>query len=148
MDGLTIGQLARRVGVKLPTIRYYERRGILPRPFRTAGGYRVFDSEAVRRVSFVKHAQTLGFTLKKIEELLALRLDSENKCNDVRDRAEAKVRDVEQKLKHLHAIKKSINRLIDACHGRGSASDCPLLESLESPELPDRQIQSRSKRGT
>ena len=82
MKCLTTGELARRGGVKLPTIRYYERRGILPKPPRTAAGYRVFDTGALRRLRFIKHAQILGFTLKEIEELLALRLDSENKCAD------------------------------------------------------------------
>ena len=147
MRCLTTGELARRGGVKLPTIRYYERRGILPKPPRTAAGYRVFDADALRRLRFIKHAQTLGFTLREIEELLALRLDSQNQCADVRHRAEAKVRDVEEKIRHLHAIRKAINRLIDDCRSRGSASECPLVELLEAPESPQRQMKAGSKHG-
>lgn len=147
MSCLTTGELARRGGVKLPTIRYYERRGILPEPPRTAAGYRVFNADALRRLRFIKHAQTLGFTLKEIEELLALRLDSENKCDDVRRRAEAKVRHVEEKIKHLRVIKKAINRLIDVCRNRGSADECPLLELLEASDMPDSETKTRSKHG-
>lgn len=107
----------------------------------------MFDAAALRRLRFIKHAQTLGFTLKEIEELLALRLDSENKCADVRLRAEAKVRDIEERIKHLHDIKKAINRLIDVCRNRGSANECPLVELLEAPEAPDDQMKNRSKHG-
>lgn len=147
MSRLTTSELARRGGVKLPTIRYYERRGILPKPPRTAAGYRVFDADALRRLRFVKHAQNLGFTLHEIEELLALRLDSENKCDDFRHRAETKVRDIEKKINQLNAIRKAINRLIGVCHDRGSANECPLVELLEAPELPDSQTKTRSKHG-
>ena len=145
MCGLRSGELARQAGVKLATVRYYERRGVLSRPPRTAAGYRVFGPDALRRLRFIRHAQGLGFTLREIEELLALRVDSDNKCADVRRRAEAKVRDVEQKIRHLRAIHKAINRLIDACRGRGSAAECPLLESLESSRPPDGQTKIRSK---
>src|SRR5437588_7871512 len=132
MSGLTTGELARQGRVKLATIRYYERRGILPRPPRTTCGYRVYGVDTLRRLRFVKHAQALGFTLKEIEELLALRVDSGDTCAEVRHSAEAKVRDAEQKIKHLQAIKKSLNRLIAACHVRRSTDECPILESLES----------------
>ena len=147
MSRLTTGQLARRGGVSLPTIRYYERRGILPKPPRTAAGYRVFGADALRRLRFIKHAQTLGFTLKEIEELLALRLDSENQCADVRRRAEAKVRGIEERIRHLHDIKKAIKGLIDICRDRGSANECPLVELLEGPEPPESQTKTRSKHG-
>ncbi len=88
MEGLTTGALAHQGGVNLETVRYYERRGLLPKLPRTSAGYRTFDMEAVRRLRFIKQAQVLGFSLKEIKELLALRVDPRTSCADVRRRAE------------------------------------------------------------
>lgn len=148
MIGFSTSKLAREVGVKLPTIRYYERRGVLPKPPRTAAGYRVFDSHAVARLRFIKHAQSLGFTLREIQGLLALRVDSDNTCGDVRIRAQAKVRDVEQKIRHLQEIRDAINRLIGACQGRRPSGECPLLEALAAPALSVTHSKSRRNNGT
>src|SRR5437667_2478865 len=89
MEALTRGALAQQGRVNAETIRYYERRGLLPKPPRTPSGYRVFSSDAVRRVRFIKRAQGLGFSLKEIKALLALRVDPCSSCGDVRKRAEA-----------------------------------------------------------
>ena len=83
MEGLRTGELAIQGGVNLETIRYYERRGLLPKPPRTSAGYRAFDAEAVRRLRFIKQAQALGFSLKEVRELLALRLNPRTSCADV-----------------------------------------------------------------
>ena len=80
MDGLSTGEIAKQGGVNLETIRYYERRGLLPKPPRTPSGYRTFDPEAVRRIRFIKQAQGLGFSLKEIKALLALRVDPCSSC--------------------------------------------------------------------
>src|SRR5439155_12378390 len=101
MDRLSTGVVASRGGVNLETIRYYERRGLLPKPPRTPAGYRTFDAAALRRLRFIKQAQALGFSLKEIKELLALRVDPRTSCADVRRRAEAKIADVEAKLRVL-----------------------------------------------
>lgn len=80
MEGLTIGRLAREAGVNSETIRFYERRGLIPKPPRPATGYRRYPPETVRRVRFIRHAKELGFSLKEILELLSLRLDPETTC--------------------------------------------------------------------
>lgn len=132
MDGLTIGELAKQGQVNLETIRYYERVGLLPPPPRTSSGYRVFPADAVRRVWFIKRAQELGFSLKEIKELLALRVNPESTSADVRQRAEAKITDIEEKIKTLRSMKKALASLTSACCGDGAASECPILESLNT----------------
>src|SRR5207253_7102533 len=131
MEGLRSSELANRGGVNLETVRYYERRGLLPKPPRTAAGYRAFDGDAVRRLRFIKQAQALGFSLKEVRELLALRLDPRTSCADVRRRAEAKIADIEERLRGLRAMKKVLVRITAACAGHGPVSECPILESLE-----------------
>lgn len=128
---LTTAELAGRCGVNLQTLRYYEREGLLPEPPRTPAGYRNFPPDSITRVQFIKHAQALGFTLKEIKELLALRVDPKTTCGDVRRRALAKVADVEQKIRNLEAIKAALTHLTAACSGEGPASSCSLLEALE-----------------
>lgn len=132
MSRLTIGSVAKAAGVNLETIRFYERRGLLPEPPRTDGGYRVFPPETIRRIRFIKRAQELGFSLREIQELLALRVDSRTSCADVRRRAQAKIADVEQKMRALQVIRKALVRLTAACTGRGPVSACPIIESLDS----------------
>ena len=131
MAGLTTSDVAKQGGVNLESIRFYEKQGLLPKPPRTRSGYRVFTDESVRRVRFIKRAQELGFSLKEIKELLALRFDTGTSCGHVRERAEAKLNDIEQKIRDLQRIKKALARLASACPGRGAMSDCPILESLD-----------------
>ena len=132
MERLTRGELARQGGVNIETIRYYERQGLLPKPSRSPSGYRLFSPEDVRRLRFIRRAQELGFSLKEIKELLALRIDPRGTSRDVRRRAEAKIADIEGKIESLRAMKKSLARLTAACSGEGSVGDCPILESLHS----------------
>src|SRR5947199_4228125 len=134
MEGLRTGELAIQGGVNLETIRYYERRGLLPKPPRTSAGYRTFDPEAVRRLRFIKQAQGLGFSLKEIKALLALRVDPCSSCGDVRKRAEAKIGEIEAKVRMLLGMKKALGRLTAACAGRGRVSHCPILESLDAED--------------
>lgn len=130
-DTLTSGQVARSAGVNLQTLRYYERRGLLPCPPRRPAGYRQYSSEAVRLVQFVKRAQSLGFTLEQIRELLRLRTEEQASCADVRARARAKVEDIERRLRDLEAIREALKTLIDSCGSDGPARRCPILEALE-----------------
>ena len=127
---MKIGAVATGAAVNIQTVRYYERRGLLPKPPRTESNYRLYSEDTVRRVRFVKRAQELGFTLKEIKELLALRIDARATRADVRKRAEAKIADVEEKIRTLRAMKKTLTRLTAACRGNDSVSDCPILESL------------------
>ena len=134
MDRLTIGELARRGGVGLETIRYYERRGLLPSPPRSAAGYRAYAPEDVRRVRFIKGAQALGFSLKEVDELLAMRLGAGGTCRDVRERAEAKISDIDDKIRQLTRLREGLARVTAACPGRGPTSRCPILDSMEPEE--------------
>src|SRR6266852_9314703 len=134
MEALTRGELAQQGRVNAETIRYYERRGLLPKPPRTPSGYRTFDAEAVRRLRFIKQAQALGFSLKEVRQLLALRLDARTSCADVRIRAETKLADIEAKIKMLRAVKKALSKIVTACSGRGPISACPILDALDGCE--------------
>ncbi|MDQ3666887.1 MAG: MerR family DNA-binding protein [Acidobacteriota bacterium] len=127
---ISTSELAKRGGVNLETIRYYERMGLLPKPPRSGAGYRQFSPESVRRVLFIKRAQELGFSLKEIKELLALRIAPGSTRADVRKRAEAKIADIEGKVEHLREMKKALVSLTEACCENGPASECPILESL------------------
>jgi len=128
---LTIGQLATQGGVHLETIRYYERRGLLPRPPRTGSGYRAFSGEAVRRVRFIKRAQALGFSLREIEDLLTLRARPGRSCANVQAKAKAKIADIDKKLQQLSAMRGALSRLVATCARRGTTSACPILDSLD-----------------
>ena len=96
---LTIGRLAREVGINLETVRFYERRGLLPRPPRSASGYRLFPADAKRRLKFIKRAQELGFSLSEIRELLALRMSQRTTSAEIRKRTQAKIADIEGKIR-------------------------------------------------
>lgn len=130
MDSLTISQVAQRAGINLQTVRYYERQGLLAPMSRTEAGYRLFSPDTVRRIRFIKRAQELGFSLHEIKDLLSLRIDSHSTQADIRERARAKLADIERRIHHLEAIHASLLRLIESCRGRGSADDCPILENL------------------
>lgn len=131
-ESLTIGQLADQGGVKVQTIRYYERRGLLPKPDRTVSGYRRYSNDAVLRLRFIRQAQALGFTLGEVEELLSLRIHPGTSCSDVRQRASQKIATVTRKIDELQRIKSALSSLVRACQGKGSTSECPILEALES----------------
>ena len=134
MASLTIGQLAKRAGVNLDTVRYYERRRLLAKAPRSAGGYRSFSEETVKRLRFIRHAQQLGFTLKEIAELLSLQVDPETTCGDVLKRAEAKSEDIDKKISHLKAMKRALKRLMTECARHTSSKQCSLIEALQSED--------------
>ena len=129
-DQLSIGQLALRAGVGVDTVRYYERRGLLPTADRLPSGYRVYTADSARRLGFVRHAQELGFTLEEIRELLALRVDRRRSCAVVRELALAKLATIDAKLESLRRIRGALATLAERCTGRGPTSECPLLDSL------------------
>ncbi len=131
MKSLTIGHLAREAGVNLETVRYYERRGLLPKPPRSASGYRLFPSDAARRLRFIKRAQELGFSLKEIRELLSLRVSRSTTSRDIRTRAEAKIADIDAKIRSLESMKKTLRKLTNVCEGCVPVAECPILESLD-----------------
>lgn len=133
MHTMTIGQIAREAGIGVETIRFYEREGLLERPARQQSGYRQFEPDAIARLRFIKQAQRLGFTLREVRELLALKLDPSAKRSQLRDRALAKVADIDQRIKDLKRMKKSLAPLIKACDGKGALEGCPILNAIEAP---------------
>lgn len=128
---LTIGQVARRSGVGIETVRFYEREGLVAKPARSPSGYRQFGEEVVGRLQFIQRAKELGFTLNEIKELLSLRVDEERTCEDVRARAEAKIAGIENKIKSLQRMKKALVRMTRECGDRDSDSECPILDALD-----------------
>jgi MerR family transcriptional regulator, copper efflux regulator len=128
---LTISAVARRARVPLDTIRYYERRGLLPAPPRSAGGYRQYSPDAVRRLTFIKRAQALGFTLEEIAELLAIQAVPDGACGAVERRARAAMRRIETKLDELTRMRDAISRLATACRSAHPADECPMLTALD-----------------
>lgn len=135
MQVLSIGQLAKKAKVNTQTVRYYERRGLLPVPTRRESGYRQYSLDDLARLQFIRHAKELGFSLKEISELFSLRLDPNTTCADVKKRTEAKIIEVENKIQSLRRIKKALTQLASLCLGRGPTSECPILEALDSKDL-------------
>ncbi|HEY2643884.1 MAG TPA: MerR family DNA-binding protein [Galbitalea sp.] len=128
MDSLGIGQLAKRGGVGIDTVRYYERNGLLEPRGRLASGYRRYGELEVARLRFIRRAQALGFTLKEVKELLAL--SAQRDVGRVKRSAQAKLRDVETRIADLVRVRDGLATLIDACPGHGRAADCPILRAL------------------
>ncbi|MEX2263362.1 MAG: MerR family DNA-binding protein [Bryobacteraceae bacterium] len=133
--GLKIGEVAKRGGVNLQTIRYYERERLLPKPPRLSSGYRMFPADAVHRVRFIKRAQELGFSLAEIRELLSIQIDPKKECSDVQRLAKAKIADIDEKIRTLEAMKRVLSGLMQICPGSGPSSECPILESIHSAEV-------------
>lgn len=129
-DRLRIGAVAQGAGVNVQTLRYYERRGLLGPPDRTASGYRAYPSEAVRLVRFIKRAQDLGFTLTEIGDLIALR-NAGRRRDNVRALAEAKMREIDRKLVQLQAMRGALSSLVESCACGEARPSCPIIEALD-----------------
>ncbi len=137
MDILSIGQVARRAGVGVETVRFYEREGLLEEPPRRVSGYRQYSEQVVTRIHFIKRAKLLGFSLKEITELLLLRVDAQTSCEVVKQRAEAKIAEVERKLIELQRMRQALLQVASLCTGQGPASACPMLDALDRQEMLD-----------
>jgi MerR family transcriptional regulator, mercuric resistance operon regulatory protein len=126
---LTIGHIARRAGVHIETVRYYQRRGLVSIPPKRARGFRYYAPETASRVRFIKRAQALGMSLKEVQRLL--KLDAKGACQENRSLAVAKLALVEQKIADLAKLRDVLNDLVAACDGPHGKS-CPIIERLES----------------
>lgn len=138
-EHLTIGTLAKRGGVNVETIRYYQRRGLLQEPVKPPGGFRYYPPDTVKRVRFIKRAQSLGFTLEEIAGLLVL--DERKACLDTREIAAHKLELIEGKIADLSKMQKALSQLVRACDRSFVGAPCPIIhlladsETLSSPSV-------------
>jgi MerR family mercuric resistance operon transcriptional regulator len=130
----TIGQVARQCGVGVETIRFYERERLIAQPLRPESGFRKYPPDAVRWVRFIQRSKALGFSLREIRELLSLRVESAETCDAVRGRTEAKITDIEKKIRHLQEMKRALVKLTVACRGKRPTPECPILEALRGED--------------
>lgn len=126
---LTIGVLAERTGTKVETIRFYERCGLLPAPARTSGNYRAYEPAHLKRLSFIRRARDLGFSLDQVRELLALADDRASPCVAVDDIARAHRTEIERKIRDLQAMKGELDRMLARC-GCSTIAECRIIEML------------------
>lgn len=134
MASYSIGEMAKRAGVGIDTVRYYERTRLLPAATRLASGYRNYDGSDVQRVSFIRHAKALGFTLDEIRDLLALSTDRERGVRGIKARAESRLADIDHRIRELQRVRRGLHQLIAACPGEGSLEACPILGALTHKE--------------
>jgi MerR family copper efflux transcriptional regulator len=127
---MRIGEVATKSEVSVQTLRYYERRGLLPPQSRKASGYRRYDAEAILRVRFIRRAQDLGFTLEEIGDLLQLWSDSAKSCKAVEHRAATTLSRIDDKIHQLEKMRDGLAHYVTACHNRDSIDECPLLGAL------------------
>lgn len=128
---LNRGEVAEAAQVNIETLRYYERRGVIPPPNRSETNYRKYPPETVPRVRFVKHAQDLGFTLDEIKDLLSLRATRGTRAGQVRSKAAAKIADIDTRIAALQQMRAALAHLVEECSGDGPASGCTILHAIE-----------------
>ena len=127
-----ITETAREAGVNAQTLRYYERRGLLPKPPRRESGYRDYAPDDVRVVRFIKRAQELGFSLDEIEALVQLRGVRRGDRHRVRALAERKLADIDARIAHLQSMRDALEQLVSSCRQGGNA-ECPIIDALAAP---------------
>jgi len=137
MEGLTRARVAEGAGVGVETLRFYERKGLIPAPPRSRSGYRLYPPETVSHVQFIRRAQELGFSLREIQELLELRVDARGDCAEVRRRALAKLREVDAKVRDLERMRQVLATLSENCAGHGPLTDCAILNALTPAAVLD-----------
>ena len=127
---MNIGQLSRRTGVPIDTVRYYEKQRLLPPPTRSASGYRHYEADDVLRLNFIRRAKALGFTLDEIRDLLALSSARDGDMAAIRAAAADKLADVERRLAELTRMRDGLRTLVEACPGHGALDQCPIVGAL------------------
>ena len=126
----TIGKVAKQAGVGVETVRFYERQGLITQPRRTTG-FREYDPEVVKKLRFIRRAKELGFTLNEIKELLNLRASPRSRCANVKEQAQKKIENIQEKIRTLNRMKRALVELTEACAGNGNTGDCPILDALD-----------------
>lgn len=143
---MTIGSLARTTGCRIETVRFYERVGLLPNPPRSGGGYRLYDGTAVGRLTFIRRARELGFSLDAVRTMLRLASERARPCAEVRVVASTHLRDVRARIADLQAMARVLRTTVARC-ARGVGSECALIEALSSGAgLPERSVSSPASR--
>lgn len=142
---LRIGDVATRAGVNVETLRYYERRGILRSPKRSAAGYREYPPDTVRLIRFIKRAQELGFTLDEIEDLIALRQTPGTRRNKVRELAASKLQAIDEKIARLSAMRDALSPMVEECSCSAETVTCPILEALDDATDPGEVVDGRGR---
>jgi len=130
----SIGEVSRRSGVNIETIRYYERLGLLPKPQRSANGRREFESEHLRRLTFIRRARAMGFSQDEVRALLVLADGGTQSCGEVRDIANVHLRSIREKIADLKKMERVLSDTVSRCKGE-DAPDCPVLDALAGPGL-------------
>ena len=131
MEPLTIGQVAEEAGVGVETVRFYQRTGLIEKPPRQGTRRRRYPPQTITRIRFIRGAQNLGFSLREIEDLMSLRIAPGASKADVKARAEAKVAEIEVKMRDLQRMRDTLLKLIGACEGTGPLDDCPILDAFD-----------------
>ena len=133
MKKITIGQLAKEIGIKVETIRFYEKYGLISKPSRRESGYREFTQEHKEQIEFIKRAKTLSFTLKEILEISAkANMDKKQAKSEILKCVKAKIRDVEARISNFKTTRKSLLSLLEECSSSKSIYDCMLFKPLKS----------------
>ncbi len=133
---MTISELADFAGVNLQTIRYYENLGLLPVPERNELGHRLYHSDYIEHIQFVKNSQDLGFKLEEIHDLVALRFDKKARGMDVKEFVRKKITEIKEEINKLKKQKNSLEALDKSCSGEMKTSCCPIIESLKENSIP------------
>ena len=143
MVGMAIGDLARATGTKSETIRYYERIGLLPKPSRTAANYRSYGAADLARLSFIRRARALGFSIEQVSALLDLADRQDRSCDAVDALAKGHLQMIEAKIADLTALRRELADLIGQCR-RGTIAECRILDALAPSPVPRPKADSRS----
>jgi DNA-binding transcriptional MerR regulator len=131
---LSIGDAARRTGIKVPTIRYYEQIGLVPAPGRSGGNRRYYGEDAIRRLTFIRHARELGFEIESIRALLALQDQPDQPCDHIDTLAREHLATIEEKIARLTGLRREMKRMLKSCSG-GRVAECRVIESIGKSPL-------------
>ena len=131
----SIGELSKRTKVKVPTIRYYEEMGLLAEAERTRGNQRRYDKAGLERLSFIRHARDLGFSIEAISSLIELQDHPDRSCRAASQIASSHLADVRDKIKRLKLLEKELSRISSGCDGNGLSENCYVLASLADHDL-------------
>jgi len=133
---MSIGNLARRTGCKVETIRYYEHCGLMPKPPRTNGGHRVYNVDHLKRLTFIRRSRDLGFAMTQIKSLLQMAQSDQHSCGEIAQAADKHLDAVRTRIHDLQKMQNTLNQILAQCH-RGDTPDCAIIDALFTPNERD-----------